>query len=282
MPYRKMHAASAGARHTTVPDFADITKSAPEKKLTVKVHYRAGRNSQGRITCWHKGGRHARQYRLVDFKRKKLEIVGTVSAIEYDPYRNCRIALVTYADGEKAYVLGAKDLNVGAKIVSYAAGGDPNVGCAMELRYVPQGLEVHNVELQPGRGGQLARSAGTFARLMAIDGDKAILALPSGEIRRVHQTCRATIGVVGRQDANVRNIGKAGRNRWLGVRPTVRGNAMNPIAHPLGGGEGHTNGGRQHCSPWALVEGKKTRVNKNRNNVFIIRRRDGRTMTSEA
>ncbi len=282
MPYRKLHAASNGARNATIPDFAEITKGKPEKKLTVKVHYRAGRNSQGRITCWHKGGRHARQYRLVDFKRTKLDTVGVITAIEYDPYRACRIALVTYADGEKAYILAAKDLGVGDKVVSYAAGGDPNVGCAMELRHIPQGLEVHNVELQPGRGGQLARSAGTFARLMAIDGEKAILALPSGEVRRVPQNCRATIGIVGRADANVRNIGKAGRNRWLGVRPTVRGNAMNPIAHPLGGGEGHTNGGRQHCSPWALVEGKKTRTKKNRNNVHIIRRRDGRAMTTEA
>jgi large subunit ribosomal protein L2 len=281
MPYRKLHNASAGARHATIPDFAEITKDKPEKSLTVKLHYRAGRSWSGSISCWHKGGRHARQYRLVDFKRSKTDIVGTVKAIEYDPYRNCRIALVNYADGEKAYILAAKDLNVGAKVVSYAANGDPNVGCAMKLRYVPQGLEVHNVELQPGRGGQMARSAGCFARLMAVDGDFAILALPSGELRRVHADCRATIGTIGRADANVRNIGKAGRNRWLGVRPTVRGNAQNPIAHPLGGGEGHTNGGRQHCSPWALVEGKKTRTRKNRNNVFIIRRRDGRAMTTE-
>jgi large subunit ribosomal protein L2 len=282
MPYRRLHNASAGARHATIPDFAEITKDTPEKSLCVKLPYRAGRNSQGRITCFHKGGRHARQYRLVDFKRAKLDVIGTVKAIEYDPNRNCRIALVIYADGEKAYILAAKDLVPGRKVVSYTAAGDPNVGCAMELRYVPQGLEVHNVELQPGRGGQLARSAGAFARLMAIDGETAILALPSGELRRVSAHCRATIGLVGRSDANVRNIGKAGRNRWLGVRPTVRGNAMNPIAHPLGGGEGHTNGGRQHCSPWALVDGKKTRTRKNRNNVFIIRRRDGRTMTTEA
>jgi large subunit ribosomal protein L2 len=282
MPYRRLHNASAGARHTTIPDFAEITKDKPEKSLCVKLPYRAGRNGQGRITCWHKGGRHARQYRLVDFKRAKLDIVGTIKAIEYDPNRNCRIALVIYADGEKAYILAAKDLVPGRKVVSYSAGGDPNVGCAMELRYVPQGLEVHNVELQPGRGGQLARSAGAFARLMAVDGDTAILALPSGELRRVASQCRATIGLIGRADANVRNLGKAGRNRWLGVRPTVRGNAMNPIAHPLGGGEGHTNGGRQHCSPWALVDGQKTRTRKNRNNVFIIRRRDGKTMNTEA
>lgn len=282
MPYRKLHTASAGARHTTIPDFSEITKGKPEKKLTVKVHYRAGRSAQGRITCWHKGGRHARQYRLVDFKRRKLDIVGTVKAIEYDPYRSCRIALIIYADGEKAYILVPKGLEVGAKVVSYTAQGDPNAGCAMELKYVPQGIEIHNVELQPGRGGQLARSAGTFARMMAVDGEKAIVALPSGELRRVPASCRATIGPVGRSDANVRNIGKAGRNRWLGVRPTVRGIAMNPIAHPLGGGEGHTNGGRQHCSPWALVDGQKTRTKKNRSNVHIIRRRDGRAMNTEA
>ncbi|MCS6969963.1 MAG: 50S ribosomal protein L2 [Planctomycetota bacterium] len=282
MPYRRLHTASPGARHATIPDFSEITKDEPEKSLVIKIPYRAGRNSQGRITCWHKGGRHPRLYRLVDFKRKKLDVPGKVTAIEYDPYRNCRIALVTYADGEKGYILAAKDLQVGMTVVSYSGAGDPNIGCAMELRHVPQGIEVHNVELQPGRGGQLARAAGTFARLMAIDGDKAILALPSGEIRRVPATCRATIGVVGRGDANVRVIGKAGRNRWLGIRPTVSGNSMNPIAHPLGGGEGHTNGGRQHCSPWGLVDGKKTRKRKNRNNVFIIRRRDGRAMTTEA
>jgi large subunit ribosomal protein L2 len=227
----------------------------------------------GRIAVRFRGGGAKRFIRLVDFKRKKLDTVGTVSAIEYDPYRNCRIALVTYADGEKAYVLGAKDLVVGSKIVSYTAGGDPNVGCAMELRYVPQGLEVHNVELQPGRGGQLARSAGTFARLMAIDGEKAILALPSGEIRRVQMTCRATIGVVGRQDANTRNLGKAGRSRWLGIRPTVRGNAMNPIAHPLGGGEGRTSGGRPPVSPWGKPEGVRTRNTKKPSQQLIVRRR---------
>ncbi len=281
MPYRPLHSASAGARHATIPDFAEITKGKPEKKLTVKVPYRAGRNWQGRITCRHKGGRHDRQYRCVDFKRRKLDIVGTVRGIEYDPYRNCRIAYLTYADGEKAYILAPKDLADGAQVISYSGAGDPNVGNCFELRYIPQGLAVHNVELNPGRGGQLARSAGTFARLMAIDGDFAILALPSGELRKVLAKCRATIGEVGRADANVRNIGKAGRNRWLGVRPTVRGNAMNPIAHPLGGGEGHTNGGRQHCSPWGLREGTKTRNKKHKSNIFIIRRRDGRTMTSE-
>jgi large subunit ribosomal protein L2 len=276
MGYRKLHTASAGARFATIPDFAEITKGQPEKSLVVRLRYNAGRNNQGRITVRHKGGRHDRLYRLVDFKRGKLDVQGTVKAIEYDPNRNCRIALVHYADGEKGYLLAAKDMGVGTTVVSATEVAEPKVGNAMPLKAIPQGLNVHNVELKPGRGGQLARSAGTFARLVAIDGDYAILMLPSGELRRVHATCRATIGEIGNADANVRNIGKAGRSRWLGIRPTVRGNAMNPIAHPLGGGEGHTNGGRQHCSPWGLLEGTKTRQRKNRTNIFIIRRRKGK------
>lgn len=281
MAYRTLNVSTPGGRFATIPDFAEVTKGKPEKSLTVKLKYHAGRNSQGRITCWHKGDRHARHYRMVDFKRSKIDVVGTVVGIEYDPNRNCRIALVHYADGVKGYVLACKDLAVGAKIQSYSAGGEPSVGNAMPLKFIPQGLNVHNVELQPGRGGQLARSAGTFARLMAVDGQYAIIALPSGELRRVSADSRATIGEVGRADANVRKIGKAGRNRWLGIRPTVRGNAMNPVAHPLGGGEGHTNGGRQHCTPWGVREGTKTRKGKNRNDVFIIRRRDGKTLTAE-
>jgi len=275
MGYRKLHTSSNGARFATIPDFAEITKGKPEKSLCEHIRYDAGRNNHGRITVRHKGGRHARLYRMVDFKRNKDGVQGLVKAIEYDPNRNCRIALIHYADGEKAYVLAPKDLNVGMHIVS-GQQVDPNVGNAMLLKNIPQGLNVHNVELQPGRGGQLARSAGTYVRLMALDGKWAILQLPSGELRKVHADCRATIGEVGRSDASARNLGKAGRSRWLGIRPTVRGNAMNPIAHPLGGGEGHTNGGRAHCSPWGLVDGVKTRTGKNRNNIFIIRRRDGR------
>jgi large subunit ribosomal protein L2 len=281
MGYRKLFSGSPGARHTTIPDFAELTKHAPEKSLLQKIHFRAGRNSAGRITVWHKGDRHARFYRVIDFKRSKIDVVGTVVGIEYDPNRNCRIALVHYADGAKGYILAAKDLVTGAKVTSFSAAGEPKVGNAMQLKHIPQGLNLHNVELQPGRGGQLARAAGVFVRLMAIDGQFAIIALPSGELRRVHADCRATIGEIGMGDANIRSIGKAGRNRWLGIRPTVRGNAMNPIAHPLGGGEGHTNGGRQHCTPWGLVEGTKTRKRKNKNNVFIIRRRDGKTLTAE-
>ncbi len=281
MAYRSLGSHSPGSRQATIPDFKDITKSVPEKTLCVRVKYHAGRNNQGRITVRHKGGRHDRLYRMIDFKRSKIDVAGKVSAIEYDPNRNCRIALVFYADGVKGYILAAKDLAVGAVVQSYSAAGEPAVGNALKLRNIPQGLEVHNVELAPGRGGQLARAAGAYARLMAIDGDYAILAMPSGELRRVHADCRATIGIVGNLEANLRNLGKAGRNRWLGVRPTVRGNAQNPIAHPLGGGEGHTNGGRQHCSPWGLVDGKKTRTGKNRNNVFIIRRRDGHALSSK-
>jgi large subunit ribosomal protein L2 len=280
MGYRPLHTASPGARHATIPDFAELTKGKPEKTLTIKLKYHAGRNNQGRITVWHQGDRHPRHYRMIDFKRGKLDVAGVVKAIEYDPNRNCRIALIHYVDGDKGYLLAAKDLLVGARVQSYSAAGEPNVGNAMPLKYIPQGLSVHNIELQPGRGGQLARAAGVIARLMAVDGDSAIIALPSGELRRVASACRATIGEVGNADANVRNTGKAGRNRWRGIRPTVRGNAMNPVAHPLGGGEGHTNGGRQHCTPWGVVEGTKTRKRKNRNNVFIIRRRDGKTFNA--
>lgn len=281
MGYRKLHSSSPGARFATIPDFAEITKHEPEKTLLESLPYHAGRNSTGRITCWHKGDRHPRFYRVIDFKRNKLDVAGTVAGIEYDPNRNCRIALVHYNDGVKGYILAAKDLMVGAKVQSFSGPGEPAIGNAMQLKHIPQGLNVHNVELQPERGGQLARSAGTFARLMAVDGQFAIISLPSGELRRVAANCRATIGEIGRSDANVRSIGKAGRNRWLGIRPTVRGNAMNPVAHPLGGGEGHTNGGRQHCTPWGVVEGTKTRKRKSRSNVFIIRRRDGKTLSAE-
>ena len=279
MAFRKLTNSSAGARHATIPDFAEITKGKPEKSLCVRLHYHAGRNNQGRITVRHKGGQHDRQYRLIDFKRNRIDIEATVKAIEYDPNRNCYIALLGYTDGSKGYILACKGLAVGTKVQSYSGTGEPNNGNALELRNIPQGLSVHNVELQPGRGGQLARSAGNYARFMAIDGEFAILALPSGELRRVPSRCRATIGEIGNAEINTRNLGKAGRSRWMGIRPTVRGNAMNPIAHPLGGGEGHTNGGRQHCSPWGLVDGLKTRKRKNRNNLFIIRRRDGKTFS---
>jgi large subunit ribosomal protein L2 len=273
MVMRKLKPYSPGTRHATVPDFAELTKSSPERVLIERLRSTGGRNNQGRITCRHKGGGHKRFYRVVDFKRNKLDITGKVMAIEYDPNRNCRLALVHYTDGEKGYILAAKGLGVGDSVVSATGSCEPTVGNSMRLRDIPQGLGVHNVELQIGRGGQLARSAGSSIRLMAIDGAYAVLLLPSGELRRVHADCRATIGEVGNAEANLRHWGKAGRTRWRGIRPTVRGNAMNPIAHPLGGGEGHSNGGRQHCSPWGLLEGTKTRKRNKASSKVIIRHR---------
>lgn len=273
MAFRQLKPYSPGTRHTNVPDYEEITKKSPEKSLCVHLKNDAGRNNLGRMTCRHKGGGHSKLYRIIDFKRKKLDIPAKVAAIEYDPNRNCRIALVHYTDGEKAYILAAKDLIVGTKIISSSGVCDPTVGNSMLLKHIPQGLNIHNVELSIGKGGQLARSAGTFVRLMAIDGEYAVLEMPSGELRRVHANCRATIGEVGNAEANLRKLGKAGRSRWLGVRPSVRGNAMNPVSHPLGGGEGHSNGGRQHCSPWGLVEGTKTRKRNKASTKLIIRGR---------
>lgn len=273
MALRKLKPYSPGTRHATVPDFAEITKHRPEKSLTEVLKKNSGRNNQGRITVRHRGGGHRRLYRIIDFKRNKLDVTGVVKAIEYDPNRNCRIALVHYLDGEKRYVLAAKGLEVGTRIVSSDSPVEPAVGNAMRLRNIPQGMSVHNVEMSIGHGGQIARSAGTHVRLMAVDGDYAVVLLPSGELRRIHADCRATIGEVGNSEYNLRSLGKAGRKRWLGIRPTVRGNAMNPIAHPLGGGEGHSNGGRQHCSPWGLIDGVKTRKRNKASNSLIIRRR---------
>ncbi|TVR42354.1 MAG: 50S ribosomal protein L2 [Planctomycetota bacterium] len=273
MALRKLKPYSPGTRHATVPDFAEVTKHRPEKSLTEVLKKTSGRNNQGRITVRHRGGGHRRLYRIIDFKRNKLDVVGVVKAIEYDPNRNCRIALVHYLDGEKRYVLAAKGLAVGARIISSDSAVEPIVGNAMRLRHIPQGMSVHNVEMAIGHGGQIARSAGTHVRLMAVDGDYAVLLLPSGELRRLHADCRATLGEVGNSEYNLRSLGKAGRKRWLGIRPTVRGNAMNPVSHPLGGGEGHSNGGRQHCSPWGLIDGVKTRKRNKASNSLIIRRR---------
>ena len=268
MALRKLKPVTNGTRHATVPDFAEITKSKPEKSLCTAKRSTGGRNNQGRITCRHRGGGHRRKYRIIDFKRNKLDIDGMVKAIEYDPNRNCRIALITYRDGEKRYILAPKGLNVGDTVVSHTGRGEPSVGSSMLLRNIPQGLSVHNVEMQAGKGGQIARAAGTFVRLMAIDGDYAVLLLPSGELRRIHADCRATIGEVGNSEYTLRSYGKAGR------RPHVRGNAMNPVAHPLGGGEGHSNGGRQHCSPTGVIaKGFKTRRVNHPSDKFIIRRR---------
>ncbi len=260
-------------RFMTVSDFAEITKTEPEKSLIVGFVRGTGRNNQGRITCRHKGGGHKRRYRIIDFRRDKIGVPARVAAIEYDPNRSARIALLVYADGEKRYIIWPEGLKVGDTVV---AGPDAEikVGNALPLRNIPVGTIVHNVELKPGKGGQLARAAGSFAQLMGKVGDYAQLRLPSGELRLVHLDCMATIGQVGNLDHENIVIGKAGRSRWLGIRPTVRGTAMNPVDHPHGGGEGRTFG-KHPVTPWGQpTKGYKTRRSKKYSDRFIIKRRN--------
>lgn len=263
-------------RFKILPTFEEITKTKPEKSLTEPLKKTGGRNNQGRLTCRHMGGGHKRKYRIIDFKRKRRDVAAEVIAIEYDPNRTARIALIQYPDGEKAYILAPVGLNVGMKV---AAGEnvEPQVGNAMPLRCIPLGSQIHNVELVPGRGGQLARSAGTSATLNAREGGYAFVKLASGEIRKIHENCYATIGQVGNVDHMNISSGKAGRSRWLGIRPTVRGMAMNPIDHPNGGGQGKSKGGggRQHLtSPWGqLAKGFKTRKKNKPSSRFIVQRR---------
>ena len=253
-------------------DFSEITKSRPEKSLIKGKQQRAGRNSQGRITTRFHGGGHKRRYRLIDFKRDKTGIPARITAIEYDPNRTCRIALLCYADGEKRYILCPDKLNVGDTVVS-AATADIKPGNSLQLRYIPLGTAIHNVEMKIGAGGQLVRSAGVAAQLMAKEGDWAQIRLPSGEVRRVHMSCRATIGQVGNLDHGNIQWGKAGRLRWKGQRPHNRGVTMNPVDHPMGGGEGRSSGGRHPCTPWGIpTKGYKTRKNK-ATDKFIVRRR---------
>jgi large subunit ribosomal protein L2 len=264
---------SAGRRFMTTPDGTEITKGTPEKSLLVKLTKKGGRNNRGRITVRHRGGGHKRRYRLIDFKRDKDGIAAKVASVEYDPNRTAHIALLHYLDGEKRYMLAPQGLTVGMRVQSGVSGIDITVGNAMPLSAIPIGTQVHNIELKPGRGGQLVRSAGTRAQLMAKEGKYVLLRLPSGELRQVLQTCRATIGEMGNsQHAHV-TWGKAGRSRWKGRRPTVRGVAMNPVDHPHGGGEGRTSGGRHPVTPWGVpTKGKKTRKNK-KSSRFIIKRR---------
>ncbi|WP_456341699.1 50S ribosomal protein L2 [Thermovibrio sp.] len=260
-------------RFMTVSDFAEITKTEPEKSLTVGFVRGTGRNNQGRITCRHKGGGHKRRYRIIDFRRDKIGVPAKVAAIEYDPNRSARIALLVYADGEKRYIIWPEGLKVGDTVV---AGPDAEikVGNALPLRNIPVGTIVHNVELKPGKGGQLARAAGSFAQIMGKVGDYAQLRLPSGELRLVHLDCMATIGQVGNLDHENIVLGKAGRSRWLGIRPTVRGTAMNPVDHPHGGGEGRTFG-KHPVTPWGQpTKGYKTRRSKKYSDKFIIKRRN--------
>jgi large subunit ribosomal protein L2 len=264
---------SPGRRFYSVSDFKDITTSTPERSLVEKQTSTGGRNNRGRITSRFRGGGHKQRYRLIDFKRNKIGVPAKVASIEYDPNRTARIALLHYADGEKLYILAPDGLTVGSEVVS-SRHADIKAGNSLTLRYIPPGTSIHNVELKKGKGGQLVRSAGVAAQLMAKDGEWAQVRLPSGEIRRIHLECRATIGQVSNlEHANI-SLGKAGRTRWLGFRPHNRGVTMNPVDHPMGGGEGRTSGGRHPCSPWGqLSKGKKTRNNK-RTDSMIVRRRN--------
>ena len=271
MALRKRKPTSAGRRFQSVSDFSEITKDRPERSLVVPLPKTGGRNSYGRKTARHKGGGHKQQYRLVDFKRTKDGVPATVAAIEYDPNRNCRIALLHYHDGEKRYILAPARVKVG-DILQSGQGSDIRPGNALPLRYIPVGSVVHNVELKPGAGARMARSAGSSIQVVAKEGDYATLRLPSTEMRRVPIDCRATLGEVGNAEAELISVGKAGRNRWKGVRPQTRGVAMNPVDHPLGGGEGKTSGGRHPVSPWGKPEGR-TRSRKKPSNALIIRRR---------
>lgn len=274
MPVRKMRPTSPGVRQMTVSTFSEITKTKPEKSLTEGRHRKAGRNHYGRITVRHRGGGTKRNYRIIDFKRKKTGVSATVSSIEYDPFRTARIALLQYEDGEKAYILAPLGLKVGDRVMA-GAEADIKPGNAMRLADMPVGTVVHAVELKPGRGAQMARSAGTSAQLAAKEGKLALLRLPSGELRRVPVECMATVGQVGNVEHENITIGKAGRNRWRGRRPSVRGVVMNPVDHPHGGGEGKAPIGRKHpVTPWGKPAlGKKTRKKNKASDRLIVRRR---------
>jgi len=272
MGIRSFKPTSPARRYYSVSDFKEITKVEPERSLLEKQTSTGGRNNNGRITSRFRGGGHKQRYRVIDFRRDKIGIPAKVAAVEYDPNRTARIALLHYADGEKRYILAPDGLAVGATLLA-SRNADIKPGNSLTLRFIPPGTSIHNVELKKGKGGQLVRSAGVAAQLMAKDGDYAQVRLPSGEIRKVHLDCRATIGQVSNAEhANI-SLGKAGRSRWLGRRPHNRGVTMNPVDHPMGGGEGRTSGGRHPCSPWGqLSKGLKTRNNK-RTDGMIVRRR---------
>ena len=272
MPVRTYKPTSAGRRFQTVQTFDEITSTEPYKPLTEPLKKSGGRNNQGELTSWWRGGGHKRTYRIIDFRRDKRDIPAKVSTVEYDPNRSARIALVTYADGEKRYILHPLGLKVGDSIVAGAT-ADILPGNALPLKNIPLGTVVHNVELRPGKGGQMARSAGAAVQVVAKEGEYATLRMPSSEVRLVNMECYATVGQVGNVDHENVSIGKAGRSRWLGKRPHVRGVAMNPVDHPLGGGEGKTSGGRHPVTPWGVpTKGYKTR-NRKSTDAFIITRR---------
>lgn len=277
MPIKKYKPTTSGRRGMSTLTFEEITKKTPEKSLVTSLTSKGGRNNTGRITTRHQGGGHKRKYRIIDFKRRKDNVPAKVAAIEYDPNRTCNIALLHYVDGEKRYILAPKGLEVGMKVVS-GPEVDIRTGNAMELRNMPEGTIVHNVELKPGKGGQIARSAGASAQILGIEDKYVTLRLTSGEVRKVLGVCRATVGTVGNEDHSLVNLGKAGRSRWKGIRPTVRGSVMNPNDHPHGGGEGRTPIGRKSpMTPWGKKAlGVKTRNKKKASTKLIVRRRNGK------
>lgn len=272
MALRKRKPTSPARRFQTVSDFAEITTTTPEKSLLRQKHRTGGRNAYGRITSRHRGGGHKRRYRVIDFKRQKDGVPAKVASIEYDPNRTSRIALLHYLDGEKRYILAPKNLGVGDNVQS-GMQADIRPGNALPLRYIPVGTVIHAVELKPGGGAKMARSAGTSVQLVAKEGTYATLRLPSSEMRRVPIDCRATVGEVGNSEHELIKIGKAGRNRWKGVRPQTRGVAMNPVDHPHGGGEGKTSGGRHPVSPWGKPEGRTRKPNQPSDKLIVRRRR---------
>ena len=273
MPIRKLKPRSPGVRSQTVSGFDEITKSTPEKSLLVSIARKGGRNNNGRITAKRRGGGHRKQYRVIDFKRRKDGIPAKVVGVEYDPNRSARIALLSYSDGEKRYIIAPSKLNVGDVLMS-GENAEIRIGNCLLLKDIPEGTLIHNVEMRPGKGAQIARSAGSGVQLMAKEGDYVTLKLKSGEVRLIHRNCRATIGTVGNADHENISIGKAGRVRWMGVRPRVRAVAMNPVDHPMGGGEGRSSGGRHPCSPWGqIAKGLKTRKVKKLSNKFILSRK---------
>ena len=272
MAIKKVKPTSPGRRSQVYSTFDEITTTTPEKSLLKPIKNSGGRNANGRITCRHRGGAHRRHYRIIDFKRDKIEIPARVTSIEYDPNRSARIALLHYADGEKRYILAPLNLSVGDSVMS-GPKADIKPGNTLPLINIPLGTHVHNIELRLGKGGQIVRSAGTFAQLMAKEDRYALIKLPSGEVRMVLLNCKATIGRLGNVVHENISLGKAGRKRWLGRRPKVRGVAMNPVDHPMGGGEGRSSGGRHPCSPWGIpAKGYKTR-NKKKSNRYIVKKR---------
>jgi len=272
---KKLKPDTPSRRYMSVSTFEDITKTKPERKLTVALRKTGGRNNLGRITSRRRGGGHRRRYRIIDFKRNKYDIKGKIIAIEYDPNRSARIALVEYEDGDRRYILSPDGLKVGNSIISSRDSKIPfKTGNNTCLKSIPEGLLIHNIELKPLKGAQLARSAGTYAKIMAKEDNMVTVKLPSGEMRMIHENCQATIGVVGNKNHENIKIGKAGRSRWLGRRPKVRGVVMNPVDHPHGGGEGRTSGGRHPVSPWGTpAKGYKTRKKNKQSSKFIVKRR---------